>query len=352
MTRSALCRIHAERIALVKPSALGDIVHALPVLEALRLRFPRAHITWIVQPAYAPLLIGHPALDAVLYFDRPVYGGSSGWLRAAEAIQRLWHDVRRAHFDLVIDLQGLLRSGLLAVASGARTRIGLADAREGARWCYTHCIPTAGLVHAVDRYWSVAEALGVGHGPKRFRVPIPAQASAQAEQLLAACRPPYVAIHPGARWETKRWPLASFLALAERIHQHVGGTIVWIGSVEEARRCQHLLPTGDGHLSLVGKTPLPLLAALLHRCHLVVSNDSGPLHLAAALGRPVLAPFLCTRPERNGPYGQRDHVVVTRVPCAGSLLRHCPLLACQQELTVDRLWPVAQTVLLGHRQVA
>src|SRR5262245_38858811 len=156
----------ARRVALLKPSALGDIVHALPVLTALRRRFPDAHLTWIVNRSYEPLLRGHPDLDATLPFDR---GGRHGPLRLALAFARFLSTLRRQRFDLILDLQGLLRSGLMALASGAPRRVGLSSAREGAAWCYTDVVPVpdAGTIHAVERYWRAAEALGAS-GPPRF----------------------------------------------------------------------------------------------------------------------------------------------------------------------------------------
>src|SRR5712691_7758361 len=148
-----LQHVHANRIALLKPSALGDIVHSLPVLSALRAKFPQAHITWVVNRTYAALLEGHPDLSDVLSFNRR--GGL--W-----AVAKLGRELFRRRFDLVIDLQGLLRTGLMAAATLAARRIGLAGAREGARAIYTDTIPIDPEAHAVDRYWRIAEALGVG----------------------------------------------------------------------------------------------------------------------------------------------------------------------------------------------
>src|SRR5262245_27186288 len=159
--RPPLREIDPRRIALIKPSALGDIVHALPVLTALRRRFPDAHLTWVVNRAYEPLLLGHRDLDATLPFDRAAARGS--WLRAVRAYGSFFRQLREAKFDLVLDLQGLFRSGLMARATGAARRVGLSGAREGAWWFYTDAVPVAGrkALHAVDRYWQVALALGV-----------------------------------------------------------------------------------------------------------------------------------------------------------------------------------------------
>src|SRR5579859_670035 len=180
--------IHANRIALLKPSALGDIVHSLPVLSALRSRFPQAHITWVVNHSYAALLEGHPDLNEVLSFNRR--GGI--W-----AVARLGRELFRRRFDLVIDLQGLLRTGLMAAATLASRRMGLADAREGARAVYTDTIPIDRSTHAVDRYWRIAEALGAGDLPKRFVVPISEDATDWALASLAGFQRPWLVLGVG-----------------------------------------------------------------------------------------------------------------------------------------------------------
>src|SRR5947209_15498537 len=215
----------ARRIALIKPSALGDIVHALPVLAALRQRFPAAHITWVVNRAYEPLLAGHPDLTDTLPFDRGAF--KTGVRAAIASSLRFGAELRRRRFDLVIDLQGLLRTGLMCLASGAPTRIGFANAREGSRHTYTRRIrvPDADRLHAVDRYWRVVEALGAGHLPKRFHVPIPAADREWAAAELAGLPRPWLAVAVGARWLTKRWPPAHFAGLGRRAHAAAGRTL-------------------------------------------------------------------------------------------------------------------------------
>src|SRR5262249_19002049 len=157
-TRMSLSQLSPRRIALIKPSALGDIVHALPVLSALRSRFPAAHISWIVNRSYASLLDGHPDLDAVVAFDR--HAARRNALAGAWEFTRFLRELWRQRFDLVLDLQGLLRTGVMALATGAPRRVGLAKAREGARWFYTDVVPAPDLnaMHAVDRYWQMALA--------------------------------------------------------------------------------------------------------------------------------------------------------------------------------------------------
>jgi lipopolysaccharide heptosyltransferase I len=337
----------ASRIALIKPSALGDIVQALPVLTALRRRYPRAHITWLVNRAYEPLLRGHPDLDEALPFDRGAT--KHGLWRAARNYARFLRDLRARRFDLVIDLQGLLRSGLFTAATGAPRRVGLGSAREGAAWFYTDVVPVAdlGAVHAVDRYWLVAEALGAGDGPIEFRLPVRAAERLWAEEALRDCPRPWLALAVGSRWLTKRWPPEHFAALARRAQARFGGTALFVGGRDEAG----LAEVAGARLAgpwrnLCGRTVLPQLAALLSLADVMVANDTGPLHLAAALGRPVVAPYTCTRVARNGPFGQAARAVETRVRCAGSYVKKCSRLECMAELMPERLWPILENILI------
>jgi heptosyltransferase I len=336
----------ARRIAIIKPSALGDIIHSLPVLAALRRRYPEATIAWVVNHAYEGLLCGNPDLNFVIPFHRGA--AQSGVLKAFWTYAEFSRRFRQAKFDLVIDLQGLLRSGLMAAGSGAVRRVGLSCAREGAVWFYTDVVRVADFhaIHAVDRYWLVAEAFGVGDGPRMFRVPLSEPEQAWAAAFLGECPRPWLVLGVGSRWITKRWPPEHFAVLAQRALDRAGGTVIFVGGRDEtslARATAGRLrgPTRD----LTGCTTLPQLAALVSRADVMIANDTGPLHLAAALGRPVVAPYTCTRVLLNGPYGAAATAVETRVWCQGSYVKYCRRLECMAELTPDRLWPALEGVL-------
>ena len=321
-----------RRVAILKPSALGDIAHALPVLTALKEKWPDAAFTWVANRAFAPLLQGHPDLAEVLPFDRGAFGDRR---RAPGYALHFARELRRRRFDLVIDLQGLLRTGLMCAASGAPVRVGLKQSREGARHFYTHAVDAPESLHAVERNWRVAEYLGAGAGPKRFVLPEIPRETESARSLLRDLPRPVIAVAAGARWRTKRWPVEHFATLLNR----VGAAAVLVGAADDVelhRRLSALLtvPFSD----LIGKTPLPLLAALLREVNVTLANDTGPLHLAAALGTPCVAPYLCTSASRHGPYTSPGGGVATRVACRASYLRDCPNnLICFAELTPDRL---------------
>jgi heptosyltransferase I len=339
-----------KRIALIKPSALGDIMHSLPVLTALRQRYPQAHITWVVNRLYEPLLRNHPDLDATLPFDRQLL--RTGWMTGTRSLGRFLGQLRSSRFDLVIDLQGLLRTGLMSLASGAPRRLGLASAREGARCFYTHTIDDSGVSHAVDRYWRVIEALGGGDLAKQFHLPFDETARQWARRQLADCPRPWLAVGVGARWLTKRWPPEHFATLIRQAQRRFGGTALFVGAPDERELSRVAATLVDGPVrDFTGSTTLPQLAASLNEADVLIANDTGPLHLAVALGRPVVAPYTCTVVRRTGPYGQERRAVETAVWCAGSYLRQCDRLECMAELTPARLWPALEEILRTWQQL-
>ncbi len=304
-----------RRILLIKPSSLGDIIHALPTFDALRRRFPEAELSWFVKAEWAGILERVTGLNRIW----PVGTGLSAWLRE---IGRL----RGHRFDLVVDLQGLFRSGAAAWLSGCGIRVGLANAREGSAWCYTHRIAVRDPeLHAVDRYLLVAQALGCPATVPAFPLhPLEADRG-MVHTLLArhglGAGTRWVAMHVSARWPTKRWPLASFLAVARAL-QEDGLRVVVIGSASERPEAQEVAST-TGAVDLAGQTSLPVLPALLKQAVCLVTNDSGPMHLAAAVGTPVVALFGPTSPVRTGPYGVGHRVMQTALPCQPCFSRTC-----------------------------
>jgi lipopolysaccharide heptosyltransferase I len=332
------------RIAIIKPSALGDILNALPVLCAVRKQFPDAHVAWVINHGYAPLLRPHPDLNEIIAFDRSALRG--GVFSGGVAFIRFLRYLRSRRFDLVLDLQGLLRSGLMTLATGAPVRVGLTSAREGARWCYTHRVEDEfGVVHAVDRCWRMAEALGAA-GPKELHLPLDPLARQWALNALGPAPRPWIAVGAGARWLTKRWPPGHFATLLRDAQARFGGTVVFIGAPDEAEVSRAVAEGLHGPIcDLTGRTTLPQLAAVLAQCDVLLANDTGPLHLAVALGRPVVAPYTCTQVALNGPYGQFHRAVETSVWCKGSYRRRCDRLECMDELTPAKLWPLLHEVL-------
>lgn len=344
-SRIPLSELQPRHIAVIKPSALGDVVHSMPFVGALRAKFPEAKIKWVINKAYVPLVDGHPAIDGFIPFDR----GSmkKGWKRAVSESLNFAKRLKREKFDLVFDLQCLARTGLMCLATGAKRRVGLNTAREGARYAYTDVItiPDPSNTHAIDHYWKVAEALGMGESPKQFNVPVAADVRTWAMEQLEAMPRPWMAFGVGARWLTKRWLPDHFAVLAKQAQAKFGGTVFFVGTPDEAPLAQQVFDQLDGpKKNFCGTTSLAQLVALLAVCDVMVANDTGPLHVAVGLGKPTVAPYTCTVVRRHGPYLQLGGVE-TSVWCKGSYVKTCDRLECMTDLQPDRLWPVLAQIL-------
>ena len=341
-----LSSLQARRICIVKTSSLGDVVQTLPVLDAVRRRFPRAEISWVVNKSYAPLLRPIPLIDQVIEFDRDCHWRDFG--AAGRFAREFVGTLRRNRFDLVIDLQGLLRSGLMTWLTGAKRRVGLASAREGAWLFYTEVVDDrgAGPGGAVDRYWRVAELLGMGRFPKRFPLNLSPAERQWATDRLAGLARPILAISPGARWETKRWPAQRFAEVANGVLGPTGGSVVLLGAPgEEPLAAEVARGLEVPYVDLAGVTTLRRLAAALASCDALFANDSGPMHFAAALDVPTVSMFTCTDPRRAAPFGAGHQVVQTTVSCRASYLKRCDRLDCMKELTTQRVEPVLATAI-------
>ena len=329
-----------ERVLIIKPSALGDIVHTLPVLLLLRRKFPAARIDWLVNPAFASLLRGHRLLNDVVPFDRRRFGRAWREWSAARELVDFAVGLRRRRYDLVIDLQGLLRSGLLTWQTGAATRVGFAAAREGAALAYTHVVPSRGDErHAVERYLDVAEALGCGRGPVAFDFDIHADVRQSVHDLVGDGK--YAVLLPGTNWPTKRWPAERFAELVGPIRRHFGFRVFLAGANDVAH-----LAFPDA-VSLAGKTDQKQLVVLLEKASLVVANDSGPMHIAAALGRPLVTLFGPTNPVRTGPYGRPDTVLQLDLVCRPCYARQCLHQSCLRWVGADDVMRVAHAQVTG-----
>lgn len=329
-----------RRILIIKPSSLGDIVHALPVLAGLRQRFPHAHVAWLVGTSFQSLLAGHPLIDELIPFDRAHYGRM---LRSPRAFVDFWRFVaglRRRRFDWVIDLQGLIRSGLMSWFSGARRRSGFADAREGATFFYNEPVRIDEAVrHAVDKNVSLARQLGLPIDAPRFPLAISDAERAAARRLLGDL-PRFTAVLPGARWESKTWPPERFADLIDRLHADRAAPCVLLGAPSESPAATAICGKSTAPVvDLVGKTSLRELAALLESAERVICLDSGPMHIAAALGKPTVALFGPTDEKRTGPYSPAARVLTESIECRPCLKRVCPLghHGCMRRIDASRV---------------
>jgi len=334
-----------RRILIIKPSAIGDVVHTLPILNLLRRRWPEARIEWVVTQACAGILEGHPQLDEVLIFDRKQLGR---WWRDAAArrsLRAFTQDLRSRRYDLVIDLQGLFRSGWLAWQTRCPARVGFANAREGAWLFYTHRIhPGTTEQHAIDRYLKLAQAVGAATDPVEYVFPTD-DADRQAVTQMLGSDQPYAVLIPGTNWPTKRWPIEHFNALAAAIRREFGLRTVVAGAPSERELGEQIAES----LNLCGRTTLRQLVALLERAAVVICNDSGPMHIATALGRPMVALFGPTNPVRTGPYRRDDAVVRLDISCSPCYSRTCSHQSCLRLLQVQPVLAHVRQQLEKHR---
>jgi heptosyltransferase-1 len=329
-------------ILIIKPSAIGDVVHALPVLNLIRRRWPGARISWLVTPACAGLLEGHPQLDEVILFERRRFGAAWRSPKAAKALWSFSRSLRHHQFDLVVDLQGLFRSGWIAWKTRAPYRVGPSNAREFGWAFYTHRVPVSWDWHAVERNLAVAEALGCGKGPVEFEFPTNDEDRAAVAAMVPEGKR-FAVMLPGTNWVTKRWPVEHYAECVEPLRSRYGLETVIAGGPGEAALASRI----EG-LNLCGKTTLRQLVALLERAELVIANDSGPMHIAAALGRPLVTPFGPTNPARTGPYGRGDSAIRLELPCSPCYSRRCSHRSCLKWIGAEAVLTVAAEQMGKH----
>ena len=293
------------KILLIKPSALGDVVQALPVLTGLRRRWPASRIDWLINDALEELLRGHPALNNLILYPRRRWTTP---VRLPE-IWRWGRRLRETRYDIVIDLQGLLRSGLMTLATGAPRRIGLQSAREGARLAYNEIVHDTAL-SAAERYLTTLEHLGIPVLPTdsqlRPRVPVP-------DDLESF--DPYIALHPYSRWRTKLWPWRYYQELVDSMPESkfvLVGEGPWFPLFAPGRL-----------IDLRGRLTLRQLVAVLDRAQSVLSTDSGPAHIAGALGRPTHVLFGATDWRKTRPIGENVSIQTRQLFCSPCLRRTC-----------------------------
>ncbi len=341
------------RILIVRTSAMGDVVHALPVLTALRRHLPEARIGWVAEEAMAPLLQGHPDLDELLvvrlrHWRRNWRGSLAGG--NLREIRAFFSALDGFAPDAVLDLMGNHKAGVISALTLSDRRIGFArkSRREPSSviWINQPVIPRG--VHAVDRMLSVLDTLGLP----------PERADFGPEKLFREGREireipegtPFVLLHPGAGWANKRYPPAWWGEAARQLHAATG-LPTWVAVAPgEEDLAAGVKAAGGEAVHAVPAPDLPTLAALLRRARLMLGGDSGPTHLAQALGTPVLMVMGPTDPERHGPYGAPESALFRRLPCSFCYKRFGESKACLLEIPPRRVAEKAAELLARNRK--
>lgn len=319
------------RILIVLPGAIGDVVRALPLLGRIRHGRPEAHVGWVVEPPAAPVLEGHPWLDEALVFQR-----RAGWVAVPPFVRRL----RAGGWDVALDLGRGIKSALLARASGAPVRLGFAraDAREGSWLLATRRLRRQGVARSkLEQFLAFGDLLGLPPAPVAFRLEPTAEETAHAEALLAGLRRPVVAACVGSSCPARRWFPDRTAAVVSALGEQHGGSAVLLGTAADAPFGAAVARATRGPVrDLIGRTSLRQLVAVLARCALAFGPDSGALHLAAAVGTPVVSLWGATSADRSVPFGWERLVVQGEAPCAPCFLRDCPIgRVCMQAITPE-----------------
>jgi heptosyltransferase-1 len=367
-------------ILIVKLSAIGDVIHTLPALAALRRLYPSADITWVVEEAAADLLADHPDLDRILISRRKAWlkefrqGQVAAPLREMHAFYRA---LRCRPYDLVIDFHGLMKSAIIVAMSGGRRRLGYDSLQELSGLFYNEKITEELAKHAVDRYLDLIRHLAkegqewadcLAAEPS-FTIAIGEEERLRVETLLlehaalltadgglgderivsgGGQKPErrFVAVNPIAFWETKLWEEEKFAELCDRIWLEMGLRVILTGGEPgPLDRIRGRMKTES--VNLGGRTTLRELACLYRQADLVITTDSGPMHLAAAMGTPLVALFGPTDPLRTGPCGPGHRVIRRGLACMPCFRKRCETKQCMREIAVEEVLTAAREVLAG-----
>lgn len=341
-----------KRILIIRLSAIGDIIHTLPSLNALRQRFPEAYIGWVVEDFASDILQGHPQLDELFVIPK------RKWRKPTLAIisREIFPFIKRLRdrkFDVAFDFQGLTKSSIIGYLSGAKMRVGFAgeDARElSSIFNNKKVVPPASARHVVKRNYSLLRALGINNFIPEAVIPIDDESVLYIDKFLAEANPngkPLVAIQVTAGWETKQLPDDTFVELGLRIEKELGYRVIFLwGPGEEnlIKRIVIAIKELGGSPIIAPPTTLRQLSALLKRCRLAIGGDTGPVHLAGALGVPVVSIFGGSDAARNSPYTSRQYILQkTEFPCVPCWKTRCPFkdrryLQCLRSIKVDEIF--------------
>jgi len=343
-----------KRILIIKPSSLGDIANAMAVVPQLRLLFPDSTLEWLANEEYAGL-VEHAGVDRVVTFDRGSWRRMSGVAQGVRSFTRLCWFLRKRQYDIVLELQGLLRSGWFAWVTRAPVRIGFADARECSSFFYTERVIISNPeTHAVDRYLATLKKLGDVQTPGYWRWSGLDECTRQLHERLESRKGDYFVLVPGTRWEIKKWPEPAHARLAAELHRRYGSTVYISGTRDEkalvesvaSDACQQF-GAEAGIVPLAGVLNLKELAVFCRDSRMVIAGDTGPMHLTVATGGCVLALMGPTLRHQHGPYNQPDNVLSVDMPCVPCRKKHCHdgSTPCMSKITVEMVLGTIETLL-------
>jgi len=335
-----------RRVLIVKPSALGDVVTAVPVLRALKRTYPQVHTAWLVSDACAPLIAHDSQLDEAVPFERRRLGRAWRSRSGARTLWRLLRSLRRGEYDWVIDLQGLLRSGLLTAATRAPLRAGFAEGREGSWLFYTRPVSVTAQ-HTVQRNLDLAAVLGLDARGDDMTLEISQTARAFAKrfrQQAGLAEGGYVACVPRTRWQSKQYPARHWRRAVATLREDI--PIVLLGSDGDRDMCAHIADGQTGVVDLAGQTSVAEMVAVIAGAAGVLCRDSAAKFIAPAVGVDVVTLSGPTKTERTGPY-RMGRAVVADVACQGCLKRRCRPAMCMEMIDPGHVVDATRQMLRG-----
>lgn len=322
------------RILFIRMSSLGDIIHTLPTLYAIRKQYPNAHIAWAVHERFKDIIPGEPWVNEVILIDKTR-------LKRIPYLIELWGILHKKKFDISLDLQSWAKSAAVALVSGAKKKYSYWEQREGSWLVNTPLVGQHKRDHLVEGYLDTARALGCDVDEVIFPLPTSEEAKEQAlgklQGLGISMDQPYIAIAPGARWIAKEWPIPKFIELCKELTA-LGEKIVLVGAADDVSKGEAIMAGVDSSdvVSLIGQTNVLELIEVIRHSALYISADTGPLHIASALKKPLIALFGTTCAERTGPYGN-EYARIIKSPTYQATLDN-PLvedMECMDQIAVD-----------------
>jgi len=344
-------------ILIVKLSAIGDVIHTLPALNAIRKHYPHASITWLVEEEAAPLVQGHKAIDRVIVSKR------KRWLKALRSLSFLntikevygfIKALRDTRYDMVFDFQALLKSGILIALARGRRKIGFGKGLEHMEHSYIFLnerIPAVDMeIHALSRGMMLLDAVGIPTNEVEYKLPVSDHDRKKIDELMKQHgingEKSLIAINPVAKWETKLWPNKKFAELADMLVDQYNLKIVFTGGIKDYSIIQTITSSMKGRaINFAGKTTLTELAALYEKAALVISTDTGPMHLAAAVETPVVALFGPTAPWRTGPYGTGHQIITAELECSPCFKRRCETTECMYQISAKQVMAAVKKII-------
>lgn len=338
-------KLAPKRILIILHGSIGDVTRALPLANLIRGHYPQAFLAWAVEPACFPLLEHHPALNEIILFDR------SRW---RQHFLPFLMTIRSRRFDLVLDLQRHLKSGLISFFSRAGERIGFhrSDCKE-LNWLFNNAqIPAAGdQISKLEHYLKFAEYLGAAPSAVEWRLRLTAEEELGVDKHLAQVGPRYAALFVGSRWESKRWFPAQIADCARAVQERYRFDIVLLGSKQDGRAAlQAEAQCGTKVTNLTGQTSLREAIGVISRATIAIGPDTGLMHIAAAVGTPVISLWGATSPLRNAPYGFEHLAIRGRADCSPCYTKHCPIdRVCMKSIATEAVAEKLALALSGSK---